>query len=69
MGTKAPVATRPLILCSMVSATSKGFFNTAGRTMPAESFTKQAPTSSRAGTQNSGLANQGSFDFCSGVRA
>ena len=69
MGTNAPVATRPLILCSMVSATSKGFFNTAGMATPAESFTKQAATSNRAGTQNSGLANHGSLAFCSGVLA
>src|ERR1039458_6254943 len=69
MGTNAPVATRPLILCSMVSATSKGFFNTAGKATPAESFKKQAPTSSRAGTQNIGLAYQESLAFCSGVLA
>jgi len=58
-----------LILCSMVSATSKGFFNTAGMATPAESFTKQAATSNRAGTQNHGLANHGSLAFCSGVLA
>ena len=69
MGTNAPVATRPLILCSMLSATSKGFFSAAGRTTPPESFTKHALTSNKAGTQNHGLANHGSRAFCSGVLA
>ena len=33
-GTKAPVAISPLILCSMASATSSGFFNSLGAAMP-----------------------------------
>src|SRR6516164_6969072 len=53
----------------MVSATSNGFFNIGGKTMPVESFTKHAPTSNSAGTQNNGLPYQGSFAFCSGVLA
>ncbi len=60
---------RPEILCSMVSATSKGFFKPGGRAMPAVSFKKHAPTGSSAGTQNSGFANHGNFAFCSSVLA
>ena len=43
-GTKAPVAISPLILCSMVSATSRGFFSSLGAAMPTVSLRKQAVT-------------------------
>src|SRR5690242_17581963 len=67
MGTKAPVATMPEILCSTASAMSNGFLRTVGIAMPAVSFRKQAPTSSSAGPQNHGLANHGRLAFSSGL--
>src|SRR6185436_17848980 len=69
-GTNAPVATRPEILCSTTSAASNGFLSTVGRTeVPAASFTKHTPTSSNAGIQNSGFANQDRAAFSSSVLA
>ena len=40
-----------------------------GSATPAVSLRKQAASIRNAGTQKSGLANQGSFAFCSGVSA
>src|SRR5208282_1385818 len=68
-GTNAPVATRPLILFSMASSTSKGFFSTAGTAMPTVSLTKHKPTSSSAGTKNQGLEYHESRALASGVLA
>src|ERR1017187_3948928 len=69
IGTNAPVATRPEILCSMVSMASSGFLAAVGSATPAVSLMKQRMRTKNAGTQNTGLANHGSFDFCSSVVA
>ena len=53
----------------MVSATSSGFFSSLGAARPSVSLRKQAITSTKAGIQNHGCANQGSRARCSGVWA
>src|ERR1041384_4617345 len=63
IGTNAPAATRPLILFSMASATSSGFFNPGGITVPNESFAATAPTSNSAGNQKCGRAYHGNLSF------
>src|ERR1035437_9224864 len=69
IGTNAPVATRPEILCSMLSMASSGFLAAVGSATPAVSLRKQRASTKNAGTQKTGLANQGSFARCSSVSA
>ena len=69
IGTNAPVATRPLTLCSTVSMTSSGFLMAVGSAVPAVSLMKHTTTTSNAGTQNHGFANHGSRAFSPSVLA
>src|SRR5206468_6385485 len=60
-GTNAPAATNPLILFSINSNRSNGFFRTDGSAVPNVSFTKASVTKKKPGTQNQGRAYQGNF--------
>ena len=62
-----PAAINPLILFSINSAMSNGFFSALGAAVPSTSFAPINPTTINAGSQNSGFAYHGSGPrSCSG---